>query len=79
MRNRLLTFGALCIAGTVNDALLGNATPLEAALASNILSTDLGMVWDKVANRLRGREAVLQSEGLSQTVGMAIAANMKHP
>jgi tetratricopeptide (TPR) repeat protein len=74
MRNRLLTFGVLCIAGTVNTALLGGATTLAVGLASNILAADLGTLWDKVANRLRGRDAILQSEGLSQAVGRAIAA-----
>jgi tetratricopeptide (TPR) repeat protein len=74
MRNRLLTFGVLCIAGTVNTALFGGATPLVVALASNIFAGDLVMFWGGVANRLRGRDAVLQSEGLSQAVGRAIAA-----
>jgi hypothetical protein len=73
MRNRLLTFGALCIVGTINTALFGGGTALAVGLASNILAADLGALWDKVANRLRGRDAVLQSEGLSQAVAKAIA------
>lgn len=74
MRNRLLTFGALCIAGTVSGALFGGATGLVVGLASNILAADLGTVWDKVAQRLQGRDAVLGNDDLSKAVGTAIAA-----
>ncbi len=62
----------LCIAGTANTALLGIATTLAVALASKILAADLGMLWDKVSSRLRGRDAVLESEGSSQAVETAM-------
>lgn len=83
MRNRLLTFSALCVAGTVGGALLsgtGSAALLPAlvtgvtGVASNIWAADLGTLWDKVANRFQGRDAVLQNDDLSKTAGRAIAA-----
>jgi tetratricopeptide (TPR) repeat protein len=74
MINRLLAFSALCVAGTVNSALFGGATGLMVGLASNILAADLGTVWERVAQRLQGREAVLENEDLSKAVGRAIAA-----
>jgi tetratricopeptide (TPR) repeat protein len=74
MRNRLLIFSVLCVAGTVNSALLGGATGLLVGLGSNILAADLGLIWDKFGRRLVGRDAVLQNADLSQAVGNAVAA-----
>ncbi|NJK40831.1 MAG: hypothetical protein HC934_04720 [Acaryochloridaceae cyanobacterium SU_2_1] len=74
MRNRLLLLGAVCVAGTINTALFGGATGLTVGLASNIVATDLGSLWDKLAQRFKGRDAVLHNEDLSTAVGRAIAA-----
>ena len=80
MRNRLLTFGALCVAGTVGSALLSGTALLPVliagatGLASNIWATDLGTLWERVAQRLGGWDAVLQNADLSKAVGNAIGA-----
>jgi hypothetical protein len=80
MRNRLLTFSALFVAGTVGGPLLSGTALLPAlvggvtGVASNILAADLGTFLDKVANRFQGRDAVLQNDDLSKAVGRAIAA-----
>jgi tetratricopeptide (TPR) repeat protein len=80
MRNRLLTFSALFVAGTVGGPILSGTALLPAlvggvtGVASNILAADLGTFLDKVANRFQGRDAVLQNDDLSKAVGRAIAA-----
>jgi hypothetical protein len=80
MRNRLLTFGALCIAGTIGIALvpagglLAGSVGMATGLAANVFATDIGTLWEKIAQRLSGQDAVLQNEDLSKAVGTAIAA-----
>jgi tetratricopeptide (TPR) repeat protein len=80
MRNRLLTFGALCIAGTIGIALvpagglLAGSVDMATGLAANVFATDIGTLWEKIAQRLSGQDAVLQNEDLSKAVGTAIAA-----
>lgn len=80
MRNRLLTFSSLCVAGTVGGALLSGTALFPASIAgatgvaSNIWAADLVTFLDKVAHRFQGRDAVLQHDDLSKAVGRAIAA-----
>jgi tetratricopeptide (TPR) repeat protein len=80
MQKRLLTFSALCVAGTVGGALLSGTALFSALIAgatgvaSSIWATDLVTFLDKVANRFQGQDAVLQNDDLSKAVGRAISA-----
>ena len=80
MLKRLLPFALLCTAGTVYVGTLGAPTLAGAAVGtlvgifSGIVSNDLAAVWDKVAKRLQGNEAILKNEDLTKAVGLAIAA-----
>ncbi len=74
MLKRLLTFGTLCIAGTLNSAIFGGATGTVVGIAGGLVATDIGTVWDRVAKRLKGRDGILSNEDLTKAVGNAIAA-----
>ncbi len=74
MLTRLLLLAGLCAAGTLNGAILGSATGTVLGIVTNILSNDLDSVWNGVAKRLEGKDAVLRNQDLSKAVGKAIAA-----
>ena len=74
MWKRLLTCAALCTVGMLNGAVLGSATPTVVGILSGIVSSDLGTVWDRVAQRLEGKDTIFDHEDLNKAVGQAIAA-----